>query len=90
MNWPLFFGALFGPALLTLVLAETVNGDNPFSIMMGLFGGGAGGITCGVLLAVRLGTTQTARIILGIVCVPLMIVVCVVLCFFGCVGGASP
>jgi hypothetical protein len=89
INWLIFFCALLAPPLLTMLTASTVGGRNEsVSPAIALFGGGAGGIICGVLLGLRLGKTVQARFVLGILLTFGMIIVCVMLCLAGCtIGG---
>ena len=56
-NWWLFFGALLGPPLLTLICAfvSSQHAGSAAAIVVGLFGGMAGGIVCGFMLGIKFG-----------------------------------
>ena len=89
----LFFCALLGPALLTLFSAAAMRftlahpQNEGISPIVVLVAGPIGGVICGVLLAFQ-SRNLLARIILSIVWSAIMIIVCVVLGFFGCgIGG---
>ena len=77
----IFFGFLLAAPLLSLISAEFNQGA---ATLIGIFGGIAGGIICGIILARSIGKTDSARIVLCIFTIPLMIIVSVMLCFLGC------
>jgi len=89
INWLIFFVVLLAPPLLTMLSASLVGGRNEqVSPGIGLYGGGAAGIACGIMLCLRLGKTLLARVVLGILLSGVMMVVCIMLCFLGCnLGG---
>lgn len=89
INWLIFFAVLLAPALLTTLTASSIQTLNEsVSPTIALLGGSAAGIVCGVLLGLRLGKTALARTGLGILFSVVMVIVCVMLCLFGCnLGG---
>jgi hypothetical protein len=89
INWFIFFLVLIGPPLLTLITAYLGKDHRGQSVppFIGFFGGGAAGIACGVMLARRLGTTSSARVLLGILFAGIFAVVCIMLSVLGCGAG---
>lgn len=89
LNAKAFFLLLFIPPILTLISAWIAHVQNePYSKIIGFFGGGAAGITCGIMLGLRIGKTLPARIGLAVFFSAVMAIVCVALCCFGCnLGG---
>ena len=85
----IFFLLLLLPPIVTMISAWLVQSQNePYSLCIGFFGGGAAGIACGIMLGLRLGRTVPARILLSLFFAAIMAVVCIMLCFFGCnLGG---
>jgi len=83
-RWPIFFGVLLAPVVLTIfaVLLGTKDGDAPPAVAS--FAGGAAGIVCGVILGRRLGKTTPMRIFLGVLFAVIMMVVCIGMSCFGC------
>src|SRR5689334_17705579 len=68
INWFLFFAVFLAPPLLTLLSAIVNKGHSNEGVSppTAILGGAAAGITCGVLLALRLGRTKPTRVALGI------------------------
>lgn len=89
INWWIFFAALLAPPLLTLLVAflGSGNSNEQVSPMIAFFGGAAGGIASGIMLALRLGRTTGTRILLGILFSAGFAIVCVTLSCFGCLAG---
>jgi hypothetical protein len=95
IKWLWFWIALMAPPVLTLASAYFMRVAGPgsasnesLSPAIALLGGGAGGLTCGILLGLRLGKTSAARAGIAVLLAGVMIVVSVMLCFFGCsLGG---
>jgi len=89
INWLIFISALLIPPMLTMLSALLTGSRNdPVSPVVGLCGGVAAGIYCGVVLGLRFGETSLGRIVCGVLLSMPMVIVCVMLCFFGCtIGG---
>lgn len=89
ISWFIIFGALLAPPLLTLLTALLCRGrsNEGVSPTVGLLGGGAGGIAFGIMLALRLGKTTSARVGMAIVFSVIFMVVCIMLSCFGCLVG---
>jgi hypothetical protein len=89
IRWPVFFGVLLAPPLLTLLTSFLVKGqDNqPISPGIAFFGGIAAGIACGIMLGLHVGKTAPARLGFGLLFSGIFAVVCVALSFFGCMAG---
>jgi hypothetical protein len=89
INWWIFFAALLAPPLLTLIAAYLNKGqaNEGVSPGIGLFGGAAGGIICGVLLALRTRKTTAAKVALAVLLSVALGIVCIMLSFFGCMVG---
>jgi hypothetical protein len=89
ISWLMFFGVLLAPPLLTLLVAYVTRGQSnqPISPLIALFGGAAAGIGCGIMLALRLGKTLAARVVVGILFSVVFAVVCIMLSFGGCMIG---
>lgn len=89
IRWSVFFLVLLAPALLTIIASFLGrNHENePVSAIIAFFGGIAAGITCGVMLAMRIGRTVSGRIGFGLLFACIFVVVCVTLNFFGCMAG---
>jgi hypothetical protein len=91
----LFFAALLLPPFLTLISAAIMRllispgqVNEAITPTIGLLGAMAGGVTCGVLLGIKAGGNIPARFILSLFFAAMMIIVCVMLCLFGCgLGG---
>ena len=68
IRWPVFFGVLLAPALLTLLSSFLGRGhDNePVSAIIAFFGGIAAGVTCGAMLAMRVARTNSGRVGFGL------------------------
>jgi hypothetical protein len=86
-NWLVFFGVMLAPALITLLIALVGKPREQVSPFTAFFGGAAAGITCGIMLALRIGKNAGARIVLGFVFAVVFAVVCIMLSFFGCMIG---
>jgi len=84
INWPVFFAAMFGPTIATILVVQTQLKDPP--PVVAFFGGGISGIICGVLLGRRLGRTRQARILLSFLFVLVMGSACVIMNCFGCLA----
>jgi hypothetical protein len=89
LNPKLFLLVFLGPPILTLLSASLFRAENdPIPQLVGLIGGGLGGLTCGIMLALRLSNTFEGRMIGVIVLGVIMVVVSITLCCFGCdLGG---
>jgi hypothetical protein len=89
IRWPIFFGVLLAPALVTLLTSflGRDQANEPMSAFIAFFGGIAAGIACGVMLAFRVGKTVSNRIGLGILFSCVFAVICITLNFFGCMAG---
>ncbi len=89
IRWPIFFGVLLGPALVTLLTSflGSAHTNDTLSALIAFFGGIAGGIGCGLMLAFRVSKTVPNRIGFGILFSCVFAVVCVTLNFFGCMAG---
>ena len=85
----IFFLLLLGPPFLTMLAAAVIRVPNePISQVIGFFGGGSAGVTCGVLLGCRVGETSLGRSLFSLFLGALMAIVCITLCCVGCaVGG---
>jgi hypothetical protein len=94
-NARLFFCALLLPSILTLISAAIMRSlfsgtvvNEGVSPMVGLAGGALGGVICGILLGRKTSTGLLERIFGSLIFSAVMIVVCVMLCWFGCnLGG---
>jgi hypothetical protein len=88
MNWWIFFAVFLAPPLLTSIAAflGRLNSNEEVSPMIAVFGGAASGIACGVMLALRLGRTSTARVLLSLLFSAMLAVVCITLSCFGCLA----
>ena len=89
IRWPIFFGVLLAPALVTLLasfLGRAHTNDSP-SAFIAFFGGIAAGIACGIMLAFRVTKTVPNRIGFGFLFSCVFVVICVTLNFFGCMVG---
>jgi hypothetical protein len=84
-NWKVFFGVLLAPVVVTSITAVILRGphDN-VSPFIGLAGGGAAGIACGIMLAFRIGKTSETRVVLSILLAAVMAAVSVTMCCIGC------
>jgi ABC-type nitrate/sulfonate/bicarbonate transport system permease component len=95
MSWRWFMVALLSPPLLTLISAALMRfvfasqeTNEEVSALIGFLGGVIGGIVCGVMIGARASQDFAARIMVSIFCVPVMVIVCITLCCFGCgIGG---
>jgi hypothetical protein len=89
IKWWIFFAALLAPPLLTLMAAYLNKGqaNEGVSPVIGIVGGAAGGIICGVLLALRMQKTIAARVVLAVLLSAVLGIVCIMLSFFGCMVG---
>ena len=89
INWMIIFGALLVPPLLTLLTAFLTKGQahDQISPSIGFFGGGLGGIACGIMLALRVSKTVATRWLLGIAFAVIFAIVGVTLGCFGCLAG---
>jgi hypothetical protein len=87
IRWPIFFGVLLAPVLITALIAFLGKPNEQVSPITGFFGGAAAGIACGIMLALRIGKTVGARIVHGIVLSVVFAVVCITLSCFGCMVG---
>ena len=84
IKWPIFFGVLLAPILITALIAFLGKPNEQVSPITGFFGGAAAGIACGIMLALRIGETVGTRIVHGIVLSVVFAVVCITLSCFGC------
>jgi len=86
LNWVLFFVALLGPTLLTIVvtLLGSTRGDTVPTIAF--VGGVISGIACGVLLGRRLGSTPGSRVVIGFAFTVAIGAACIVMNCFGCLA----
>jgi hypothetical protein len=89
ISWPFFFAWLFAPVLLTTLAARFPSQANDLAVLTVLLGGPISGGVCGVMLSRRLGHTTESRVLIGMLLVPAMMVVCVVMNFYGCVAGSQ-
>lgn len=89
LRWPIFFGVLLAPALLTLLASflGRSHANEPVSAFIAFVGGIAAGIACGIMLALRVGKTVSSRVGFGLLFSCVFVVICVTLDFFGCMGG---
>ena len=89
ISWPFFFVCLFAPVLLTIftVLLSSNPGNSILTLVV--LSGPISGVICGVMLSQRLGRTTESKVLLGLLLVPVMVVVCVVMNFFGCLASAG-
>jgi Zn-dependent protease with chaperone function len=83
-NWVLFFAALLGPLILTLLFALAQMLEAAVPIM--LFGSAVGGIVCGAMLGQQLGKTRGVRVGLSLLFSVVFVVVCLVMSFFSCLA----
>ena len=85
-NWPLFFGILLAPVVLTMfsVLVGAKTGN--FAPVIAFFGGGISGIICGAMLARRLERAFATKIVLGIIFAFGIGVACIGMSCFGCLA----
>ena len=70
-----------------MVVALGVDNDGAVSIPISIFGGGAAGIACGILLGRRVGQTPIEKIVLGLVLSSSHGAGFIFLCFIGCSMG---
>jgi hypothetical protein len=89
ISWPWFFVCLFAPVLLTMLSARLSSQAAGVAVLIVLLGGPVSGGMCGVMLSRRLGRTTESRVLLGMLLVPVMMAVCVVMNFFGCVAAGN-
>ncbi|HWD93217.1 MAG TPA: hypothetical protein VG938_12810 [Verrucomicrobiae bacterium] len=88
MKWGIFFAVFLAPPLLTSIVAF-VGQEEPneqLSPLVAVFGGAVGGVVCGIMLALRLGKTSGARVLLGLLFSAVFAVVCITLSCFGCLA----
>ena len=86
--WPVFFAVLLTPACITMLSALLDHAPNQgVSPVIGLFGGAAAGIACGIMLGFRLRTAGLERIIVTFLLCLIMAVVGITLSCFGCQAG---
>ena len=91
-NWRIFFSALLGPALLTLLVAlvgREQDGGSEVAGLVGTYFSIAGGIVCGIILGLRVGDNLISKIIVSFLLSGFMAFVCLTLCFFGCLAVGS-
>ena len=88
INLWVFFGTLLAPPLLTMlvVLLSGRQTNEQLSPFIAFFGGAGAGITCGVMLALRLGKSTGARLGLGVLFAGIFVVIGILLSFFGCMA----
>jgi hypothetical protein len=84
-NWLIFFGLLLAPAVLAL-LAASAKADG-LAIACLLVGGSLAGITCGTMLAKKMGRTHGNKILLGVMFAVLLGSLSFGLGFAGCMLG---
>ena len=94
IKWLWFWIALIAPPVLTALSALLARQAAPehasnesLSPAVALIGGGLGGIVCGIVIGTRLGKTTAARVGLSLLFSGIMVVVSIMLCFFGCTLG---
>jgi uncharacterized membrane protein len=95
VNWWLFLGALLLPPVLTLlsavmmrlILSDPMAGG--VSLIVGLVGSVVVGIFCSVTLVRGLTGNKGSRVAGLILFAPIMILVCLTLCLFGCAFGGG-
>jgi hypothetical protein len=88
IKWLIFFGVLLAPPLITMFAAFLGKGqeNEQASPVIAVFGGAGCGIACGIMLALRLGRTSGARVLLGLLFSVIFAVVCITLSCFGCLA----
>ncbi len=88
INWWIFFGVFLAPPLLTMLVAflGKEQPNEQLSPVVAFFGGAVGGIASGVILALRLGKTTGARVLLGLLFSAVLAVVCITAISFGCLA----
>jgi hypothetical protein len=89
VNWLWFWLALIAPPILTALSAASTKhtSNDGLPVAVSLLGGGIGGIVCGVVIGIKLGKTTTSRVVLSLIFSGIMVVVSIMLCFFGCTMG---
>ena len=94
IKWLWFWLALIAPPVLTALSAMLMRQGSPghasnesLSPAIALIGGGIGGIVCGIVIGTRVGKTTAARVVLSLIFSGIMVVVSIMLCFFGCSMG---
>jgi hypothetical protein len=85
-NKLLFFSALLGPPILSMLSAMLADhSDAP--VFVGLLGSVLGGLICGMVLGRHVGKTSAGRVGLSFLFVILFVVVSFFMNFFGCAMG---
>src|SRR5690349_2075543 len=87
MNWLVFFGALFGPTLLTIATIRLGASDGDPAPAVAALGGIASGLIGGTMLGRRIGNTLAMKIVLGAAFGFLLAAACVGMNCFGCLAG---
>lgn len=89
ISWLLFFGALLAPPLLTFLAAFVLRDQTSEQAApwIAIVGAAAGGVVCGIMLGLRFGNSVSWRFGLSLLLSCLMVLVCFILSFGGCMVG---
>jgi hypothetical protein len=85
-RWLLFLAVMLSPVVLTVLTVLLGARSGETAPMIAVFGGGAAGIICGILLGRWLGKTMPAKIIISLLFALTMVVVCIGMSCGGCLA----
>ncbi len=86
LRWGLLLLSLFGPVLLTSLVAAGSSGKGDLAVTVGLIAGGVGGIGAGVALGLRFGREAALKVILSCVFAVPCGIATIVMSMFGCLA----